>query len=529
MKRCSAKPYEGNEKYIFVSYCHKDKAMVFPIIEQLAKDGYRIWYDEGIDPGSEWPEIIAQHLNDCSSFFAFVTNNSLNSHNCRRELNFALIKHKHFISIMLEPVNMSYGTQMQLSATQSIFKYKIDNEDEFYEKISNTSLLDICKGGKNPGIIVSSFDDYEVEPPHPVRDPFSDCWYEQDDPEKTPSDTEDDVSKEKRRLEIERLRLELEISERKRLEEEDRAKKEAERMKAELKLKEEQELEQKRKEAAIKAGEEKLRKEREEFEKKKQEEEVKKKKIKKVLNGVLISFVGILFGICIATFLPKFLHKSDDISVNVSENISSTETTATTKEATTKESTTKEMSNKETTTKKTIEPTTLDPGKLYRPATDKFCNQYKRYISGHFEGQGYAKMRFGPSKSRFNVVGQIDNGNVVTVQTKSVDGWTLIYYEGVEGWVRTDFLFSTYDECFSKIIEPDKKFGGYQSYVDVYDDKGTPLNMRVGPGKNYGFITKVPDGSNVKVYGASKSNSDYIYISYNNQFGWVLSKYIFKS
>ena len=195
MKKCSAKPYEGNEKYIFVSYCHKDKDKVFPIIEQLVKDGYRIWYDEGIDPGSEWPEIIAQHLNDCSSFFAFVTNNSLNSHNCRRELNFALLKQKHFISIMLEPVNMSYGTQMQLSATQSIFKYKIDNEDEFYNKIYNTSLLDVCKGDKNPGIIVSSFDDYEVEPPQPVRDPFSDCWYEQDDPEKMPSDEEEDTSK----------------------------------------------------------------------------------------------------------------------------------------------------------------------------------------------------------------------------------------------------------------------------------------------------------------------------------------------
>ena len=538
MKRCSAKPYEGNEKYIFVSYCHKDKAIVFPIIEQLAKDGYRIWYDEGIDPGSEWPEIIAQHLNDCSSFFAFVTNNSLNSHNCRRELNFALLKQKHFISIMLEPVNMSYGTQMQLSATQSIFKYKIDNEDEFYNKISNTSLLDICKGDKNPDIIVSSFDDYEVEPPHPVRDPFSDCWYEQDDPEKTPSDTEDDVSKEKRRLEIERLRLELEISERKRLEEEERAKREAERMEAESKLQEAQALEQKRREAEIKEKEEKLRKEKEDFEKKKYEEEIKKKKIKKVGYGILISFVSIFLGICIATFLPEFFGDNKDVSVNVSENISTTETIETTKEPTTKESTTKEtttkeittkeISNKETTTKKTIEPTTLDPGKLYRPATDKFCNQYKRYISGHFEGQGYAKMRFGPSKSRFNVVGQIDNGNIVTVQTKSVDGWTLIYYEGVEGWVRTDFLFSTYDECFSKIVEPDEKYSGYQGYVDVYDDKGTPLNMRVGPSKNYGYITKVPDGSDVKIYGISKNNNDYIYISFNNQFGWVLSKYVFE-
>ena len=56
MRRCSVKPYEGQEAYIFISYCHKDRASVFPIIEQMARDGYRVWYDEGIDPGSEWPE-----------------------------------------------------------------------------------------------------------------------------------------------------------------------------------------------------------------------------------------------------------------------------------------------------------------------------------------------------------------------------------------------------------------------------------------------------------------------------------------
>ena len=99
MKRCAAKPYEGQEKYIFVSYCHKDRPYVFPVIEQLAKDGYRVWYDEGIDPGSEWPEIIARHLNGSAICIAFITENSINSHNCRREINFALLKKKYFICI----------------------------------------------------------------------------------------------------------------------------------------------------------------------------------------------------------------------------------------------------------------------------------------------------------------------------------------------------------------------------------------------------------------------------------------------
>ena len=54
--------YEGKEPYIFVSYAHKDSPAVFHIVEQLSARGYRIWYDEGIEPGSEWPEYIANHL-----------------------------------------------------------------------------------------------------------------------------------------------------------------------------------------------------------------------------------------------------------------------------------------------------------------------------------------------------------------------------------------------------------------------------------------------------------------------------------
>lgn len=45
--------YEGSENYIFVSYAHKDTEEVFPIMESLRRRGYRLWYDDGIAPGSE--------------------------------------------------------------------------------------------------------------------------------------------------------------------------------------------------------------------------------------------------------------------------------------------------------------------------------------------------------------------------------------------------------------------------------------------------------------------------------------------
>ena len=179
-KRCSVKPYDGNEKYIFISYCHKDRAQVFPIIEQLAKDGYRIWYDEGIDPGSEWPEIIASHLNKSAICIAFITENALNSHNCRREINFALMKMKKLISVILESVEMSLGMEMQLSATQSVFKYKLSGTDEFFSKLYSAHDMDECKGAPDNTIVVSKPEDYEPEDYSDKREPFSDKWFVED-------------------------------------------------------------------------------------------------------------------------------------------------------------------------------------------------------------------------------------------------------------------------------------------------------------------------------------------------------------
>lgn len=92
MSKDLAHPYEGDQPYLFVSYCHKDKESVLPVLRFLQDEGIRIWYDTGIDPGTEWPEVIADHLDQSSVFLAFISPNSLESHNCRKEFNFAMMK-----------------------------------------------------------------------------------------------------------------------------------------------------------------------------------------------------------------------------------------------------------------------------------------------------------------------------------------------------------------------------------------------------------------------------------------------------
>lgn len=78
--------YEGTNRYLFVSYAHKDAQSVLPVIEDLYRNHYRLWYDEGITPGSEWPHNIASHLERADTVLVFSSASSIASINCENEV-----------------------------------------------------------------------------------------------------------------------------------------------------------------------------------------------------------------------------------------------------------------------------------------------------------------------------------------------------------------------------------------------------------------------------------------------------------
>lgn len=116
-------PYKGSDKFIFISYAHKDADMVFPILSRLQADGYRFWFDSGIDPGTEWDEFIAKTINNSDYFIAFISKNYLASDNCKDELNFARDLDKKRLLVYLEEVKLPLGMAMRMNRIQSVFKY----------------------------------------------------------------------------------------------------------------------------------------------------------------------------------------------------------------------------------------------------------------------------------------------------------------------------------------------------------------------------------------------------------------------
>ena len=119
--------YKGNKSYIFISYAHRDAASVFSIINAFHDLGYHIWYDEGIDPGNEWPEEIAGALERCGLFVVFISPHSVDSINVRNEINFALSENKPIIAIHLEETRLTAGLKLQIGSKQAIMRFRMDD------------------------------------------------------------------------------------------------------------------------------------------------------------------------------------------------------------------------------------------------------------------------------------------------------------------------------------------------------------------------------------------------------------------
>lgn len=150
---CSVFPYEGKEPYIFLSYCHKDAERVYPIMEKMAHDGYRIWYDDGNHPGDDWLENIAQHLNDCSVCLAMISENSAASHNCRNELSFAVECQKTLLAVLLEEFPMPLGMRMQLGTIQHLKYSEYSSIATMLEKLYEAKALAECKASSPDGLL----------------------------------------------------------------------------------------------------------------------------------------------------------------------------------------------------------------------------------------------------------------------------------------------------------------------------------------------------------------------------------------
>jgi formylglycine-generating enzyme required for sulfatase activity len=146
--------YQGDDPYVFISYSHKDAAVVYDEITRLHEAGINVWYDEGIEASNEWPEEIARAVVDCTVFLVFVSPRATDSVNCRNEINLALNENKPFLAIHLEETELPLGLRLRMGDLQAILRYKLP-VDRYQKKTQNSleQLLGKKRGKKRKGSV----------------------------------------------------------------------------------------------------------------------------------------------------------------------------------------------------------------------------------------------------------------------------------------------------------------------------------------------------------------------------------------
>ena len=148
--------YRGSDPFIFVCYSHREEELIEAEIAALAASGIRVKYDEGIEPGDAWQDEVADAIETCRAFLIFVSKHSVVSHDCRRELAFALAKKRPVVAVHLDDVDVPSAIRLQLGDRQAIIRSRL-TEPEYRERLTS-SMLKYQNGALDPD--ASEFDGY---------------------------------------------------------------------------------------------------------------------------------------------------------------------------------------------------------------------------------------------------------------------------------------------------------------------------------------------------------------------------------
>ena len=134
------KPYEGTRPFLFISYAHRQSEAVVDTIRILHDKGYRLWYDEGIPAGSDWPANIAQHMQNCEKVVFFLSERAMESPNCFSEIRTAFRAEKPVLVVRLEDVEVTNPDWQELLAGKQVIPL-LNSPEERAAAILNTGFV----------------------------------------------------------------------------------------------------------------------------------------------------------------------------------------------------------------------------------------------------------------------------------------------------------------------------------------------------------------------------------------------------
>lgn len=117
---------------MFVCYSHSDAEKVYADLVELDGRGVHIWYDEGIPAGSSWRAEIAAAIKGADKLLYFISEASLHSTHCLREVDYALTHDIEIIPIYLEEVELPGELELVLNRVHGLFR---DNDSMYMDHL----------------------------------------------------------------------------------------------------------------------------------------------------------------------------------------------------------------------------------------------------------------------------------------------------------------------------------------------------------------------------------------------------------
>lgn len=157
--------------YLFISYSHKDREQVYPILHQLRQVGMNFWYDDDLEHGDDYLEKLQDAIDASAGVLAFLSKNVNTSNWCAKEIHYAIEKRGLGIyPVYLEETTLKHGLGLQIGSIQSVFLYENDDIQVLESRLMRgVPEVFITKSDKEKSIINRSvFFDKEVQEIEPI-------------------------------------------------------------------------------------------------------------------------------------------------------------------------------------------------------------------------------------------------------------------------------------------------------------------------------------------------------------------------
>lgn len=138
--------YRGDEPFVFVSYAHADAELAYPLIAGLQERGLRIWFDDGMDVGDLWDEVIPDHVEQCTAMLCLVSTRFTDSNNCLDEIHYAKEQKKELLILHLENEELPRNFRFRYGRFHALKLSDYSEQGSLLDKLAATQKLQCCLG-----------------------------------------------------------------------------------------------------------------------------------------------------------------------------------------------------------------------------------------------------------------------------------------------------------------------------------------------------------------------------------------------